>query len=193
MCTNFAKPNSIVYSSPWATGSTVSHLGACRTSFMSIEKITLISARKKFVNCLGQLSHSKSTWFLKMTAKEICIHKGRQASFWGVIFCLRKGFNQVKITELQSITWIRTLQCSFLGCFFFCLVLVFFSPYLQNVMYRETGLEVSLKLILVHLSSRKTLPEDNKTIKDHKNWLNADCSGKLRFRVTGLLTVILKV
>lgn len=55
------------------------------------------------------------------------------------------------------------------GLFFFCLVLVFFSPYLQNVMYRETGLEVSLKLILVHLSSRKTLPEDNKTIKDHKN------------------------
>lgn len=35
-------------------------------------------------------------------------------------------------------------------------------------MYRERDLEVLLKLILVRLSSRKTVPEDNKTIKDHE-------------------------
>lgn len=49
------------------------------------------------------------------------------------------------------------------------MVLFFFSPpYLQNLMYRETGLEVSLKVILVQLSSRKTIPEDNKAIKYHE-------------------------
>lgn len=35
-------------------------------------------------------------------------------------------------------------------------------------MYRERGLEVLLKLILVHLSSRKSFPEDNKTIKGYE-------------------------
>lgn len=66
----------------------------------------------------------------------------------------------------------------FISEFFLFGFVGFFSPYSQNLLYSERGLEVSLKLILVHFSSRKTVPEDNKTIKDHEKLINFRLFGK---------------